>query len=229
MWILIWVVLSSILIGASLWSLKILLRQKSAWEKYAKEKGFTFKRGTLMGPAEMEGVIGEYRVSFFTAERDGIDVRTRRLVTVMEVSVSDGLIDGGIMGTKETLPFMQSLVKLHPYKIHHPSWDESNMFAFVHNDGAVHAYLEPERIETITQILKTRNADSVIIFNHQEVLIRLETIDPIQETEKIDKVVKRTIALCDRLRITPEQRAAYMAQGEIPPTPLSPPPVQDAP
>lgn len=97
------------------------------------------------------------------------------------------------------------------------------MFAFIHNDGAVRAYLEPDRIETIAQILKTRNADAVIIFNHQEVLIRLETVDPIQETEKIDKVVKRTIALCDRLRITPEQRAAYMAQGDIPPAAPTPP------
>ncbi len=69
MWILIWLLLSSVLIGATLWSLKILLAQKKAWEAYAKSKNFTYNAGTFMGPAEMNGVIGDYKLSFFTGER----------------------------------------------------------------------------------------------------------------------------------------------------------------
>ncbi len=216
MWIFIWLVLSAIVLGTTLWSFRILILQKRAWEKYAKDKKFVFRRGTLMGPAEMEGMLGEYKVSFFTAEREGMDMRSRRYVTVMEIGLAEGMVDGGIVGTKEMLPFMQSLNKLHVYKVTHPSWEEG-MHAFVHNDGAVEAYLTDERIEAITQVLKTKNADAVIIFNDREILIRLETIDPIQDAEKIDKVVKRTIGLCERLRLTPDQRSAYMAASGAPP------------
>ena len=94
MWILLWLFLSSILLGSTAWSLRILFRQKAAWEKYAKSKNFTFNRGTMMGPAEMSGVIGDYKISFFSAERQGVDMRTRRFVTAIEIDLAEGMVDG---------------------------------------------------------------------------------------------------------------------------------------
>ncbi len=210
MWILIWLLLSSVLIGATLWSLKILLAQKKAWEAYAKSKNFTYNAGTFMGPAEMNGVIGDYKLSFFIGERQGADVRTRRYVTVMEIDLVEGLVDGGVMGTQEMLPFMQSLTQLHPTQIEGPGW-EPNLFTFIKNDDAVKAYLTPERIEVFSNILKTKNADAVIVFHDKELVVRLETSDPMQDAQKIDKIVTRIMGLCDKLRITPEQRKAFAA------------------
>lgn len=210
MWVFLWIVLSSILIGATLWSLQILLRQKAAWEKYAKAKNFTFNRGTFMGPAEMNGVIGDYKLSFFTAERPGTDIRTKRYVTVMEVDLIDGFVDGAALGTKEMLNFLQGLDKLHPYKIQHSGWEEG-LFCFVKYDEVIKAYLTPARIEVLLQILKTKNADILVMFNDKEAVIRMETSDPMQDAEKIDKIVKRNIALCDKMRITAEEREAIMA------------------
>lgn len=212
MWIFLWVVLSSILIGATLWSLQILIRQKKAWESYAKSRNFTFNRGTFMGPAEMSGVIGDYKLSFFTAERVGADYKTSRYLTVLEIDLIDGLVDGGVVGTKEMLPFMQSLDKLHPYKIDDPGWEEGN-FAFVKNDDIMKAFLTPERVESLNGILKTRNADALVIFNDRELVARLETADPMQDADKIDKIVRRILGLCDKLRITEAARKELMALG----------------
>lgn len=214
MWVFLWIVLSAILIGATLWSLQILLRQKAAWEQYAKTKKFTFNRGTFMGPAEMSGVIGDYKVSFFTAERPGVDVRTKRYVTVMEIDLIDGLVDGGVAGTAEMLTFMQSLDKLHPLKIDHPAWEEG-LFSFVRHDEVTKAFFTAPRAEALVQILKTKNADVLFMYNDKEVVIRLETSDPMQNADKIDKIVKRTIGLCERLRITPEQRESIMALADV--------------
>lgn len=208
MWIFIWVILSSILIGASLWSLQILLKQKSAWEKFSKAHNFSFNRGTFMGPAEMNGIMGDYKLSFFTAERLEADVRSRRYVTVLEIDLVDGFVDGGVVGTKEMLAFMQSLDKLRPYKIEHPSWQEGH-YAFMKNESVIAQFLTPERVDVFSQILKTKNADVLVIFNDREVLIRLETSDPMQDAERIEKVVKRIITLCDKLRLTPEQKAQF--------------------
>lgn len=210
MWLFIWIVLSSIVIGSTLWSLKILMDQKGAWEKFAKDKKFILNKGTLMGPAEMNGVIGEYKLSFFTAERDGEDSRNRRLMTVMEINLIDGGVDGGVFGTQKMLPFMQSLDKLHSYKIEGVSWEDGH-FAFVHNDEAVRAYLTADRLDAMSQILKTKNADVVVLFNARELLVRMETSDPMKNTEKLDKITKRTMTLMEKLRVTPEQRAQYMA------------------
>lgn len=210
MWILLWLVLSAILIGATLWSLQILMRQKAAWDKYAKMKGFTFNRGTFMGPGEMNGVIGDYRLSFFTAERAGADVRTRRYVTVLEINLIDGLIDSGALGTKEMLPFLQTLDKLHPLIIEGAPFEEGT-HVFAKSDTVMKAYLTQERIETLASILKTKNADTLVLFNEKEVVVRLETSDPMQDADKIDKIVNRLIALTEKLRITSEERARLMA------------------
>lgn len=210
MWFFLWFVLSAILIGATLWSLQILIRQKAAWEAYAKTKNFNFNRGTFMGPGEMNGVIGDYRVSFFTAERAGTDVRTRRYVTVLEIDLIDGLVDGGALGTKEMLPFLQTLDKLHPLKIEGAPFDDGT-FLFSKNDTVLKAYMTKDRLETLASILKTKNADTLVIFNDREVVLRLETSDPMQDAEKIDKIVTRLLGLADKLRITSEERARLMA------------------
>lgn len=211
MWIFVWLVLSSILLGATAWSLRILMRQKTAWEAYAKSKNFTFKRGTFMGPAEMSGVIGDYKLEFFTAERRGEDVRTRRFVTVLEVDLAaQGMVDGAVMGTQEMLPFMQSLDLVHPFEITESGW-EKGMYCFIRNDEVVKAYLTPDRLETFATILKTRNADVLVVFHEKQFVVRLETVDPMQDADKIDKIVARVLALMDKVRITPEERARYKA------------------
>ena len=206
MWIFLWVVLSAILLGATAWSLRILLRQKAAWEAYAKTKNFTFKRGTFMGPAEMSGVIGDYKLAFFTAERQGADVRTRRFVTVLEIDLGEGTVDGAVMGTQEMLPFMQSLDLIHPYQIE--GWEQGH-YVFIKNDAVVKAYLTKERLDVFEAILKTRNADVLVVFHEKQIVVRMETSDPMQDGDKIDKIVIRLLALIDKLRITSEQREQY--------------------
>lgn len=210
MWILLWVVLSGILLGATFWSLQILMRQKNAWEAYAKKKKLSFKRGTFMGAPEMSGMLGDYRVSFFTAERSGPDIRTRRYVTVVEIELKEAAVDGGVFGTAEMRPFMESLGKLHIHKVEHPAW-EDDFGAYIHNDAAVTTYLDADKIETLANILKTRNADILVVMNAQEIVFRLETIDPMQNADKIDKILSRLTGLCDKLRISDEQRAALAA------------------
>lgn len=210
MWLLLWFVLSAILIGATLWSLQILLRQKKAWEEYAKKKNFTFNKGTFMGPAEMSGVIGDYRLAFFTAERPGVDVRTRRYITAVEIDLVDGIVDGGALGTKEMLPYLKTLDRLHPYKTELAGLEEGS-YIFAKSDAVMSAYLNKDRVETMGQILKTKNSDTLILFNDKELVLRLETSDPMQDADKIDKIITRLLALADKLRISSEERAQYMA------------------
>lgn len=211
MWLLLWFVLSAVLVGATLWSLQILMRQKKAWEEYAKKKNLTFNKGTFMGPAEINGMIGDYKLTFFTAERAGADVRTRRYVTAIEIDLMEGLVDGGALGTKEMLPYLRSLDMLHLYKTDLPGLEEGQNYMFVKNDAVIGAYLTKERMETFGQILKTKNADILILFNQKELVLRLETSDPMQDAEKMDKIVTRLLGLADKLRITPEERERCMA------------------
>lgn len=210
MWIFLWFILSAFLVGATLWSLQILLRQKTAWGQYAKKKGFIFNKGTFMGPAEMSGTIDKYKLSFFTAERPGVDVRTRRYVTAIEIDLAEGVVDSGAFGTKEMLPFLMTLDMLHPYTVEIPGLETEHK-AFVKRDAVMNAYLNKDRVEAIGNILKTRNSDTLLLFNDNEIVLRLETSDPMQDADKIDKIVTRLLGLLDKLRVSDEERARCMA------------------
>ncbi len=198
-WVFIWFVLSAIVIGASVWSLQILLRQKKAWEAYAKRRNMSFTKGTFMGPAEIAGVIDSYKINFFTAERQTLDARGKRFVSVIELQIAQGLFDGGVAGTKEMLVFMQSLSQLHPYPVKKEGWDADHTI-FVRADASANAYFTAEKLDTFEQVLKTRNADVLIVFNDQELVVRMETADPMMDADKIDKIVSRQIALMDKMR-----------------------------
>ncbi|MFA5591762.1 MAG: hypothetical protein WC989_00410 [Micavibrio sp.] len=215
MWVFLWLLLSAVLIGATIWSLQILLRQKRAWEAYAKAKNLTFKRGTFMGPAEITGNIGDYRLGFFTAEQDGGDIRTRRYVTVVEIELVEGIVNGAAMGSQEMLPFLKSLDRLHPYKIKSGKWDREKHHAFVMYDDVAESYLTDARVEAIDAILKTRNANVLVIFNDRQLVLRLETVDPIQDAAKMDKIVTRLMGLSDKLRISDEERKMHMAKAPV--------------
>lgn len=199
-WIILWVVLSAIVLGASGWSLQILLRQKKAWEAFAQKRGLSFKRGTFMGPAEIAGTINEYKINFFTAERQTEDMRGKRYVSVIEIGVKEGLCDGGVAGTKEMQPFMLSLDMLHPYPVNKEGWEKSHAI-FVRNDEAADAYFTDEKLDLFAQVLGTRNADVFIVFNSEETIIRMETSDPMLSADKIEKIVTRQIALLGKMRL----------------------------
>lgn len=215
MWIFIWVVLSTVLLGASFWSLKILIEQKKAWEKFALDKKFVLNKGTFMGSAEMNGMIGDFKFAFFTAQRGGEDLRSRRMMTVMEINLVDNFVDGAAMGTQMMVGFMQGLDKLHPFKIDFAPWNEGH-YVFVRNDEVIKKYLTPTRIDALTQILNTKNADILVLFNDKEFLVRLETSDPMKNADKLNKIAARQMALMNQLRLTKEEREDYMAQTNKP-------------
>lgn len=198
-WFFIWFVLSAILLGASVWSFLILVRQKKAWESYAHKHKLIFNRGTLMGPAEISGMLDDYKIAFYTAERQMTDVRKRRYVSVVELTAPEGLFDGGVAGTQEMLTFMQSLEKIHFYKVEMEGWDETHR-VFVRDDDVASAYFTPERLGIFSNILKTRNADVLIVFTDKEFLVRLETTDPMQDAAKIEKIVARIASLMGQIR-----------------------------
>lgn len=211
LWILLWLALSAIILGASGWSAYILYRQKETWRAFAAKHKFTYTAGKMMGPPSLEGFIDKYGVSFFTAERQAPDVRDRRFVTVVEITCPEGFIEAAVAGTSEMVPFMESLPNLSPMLAEmdpatKEKWDDKNRI-FARNRDAVRLYLTPERMTHLAALLGTRNADVIVLFDDTQALVRLETSDPILDADKAEKVIKRLILHAQGMRITKQERA----------------------
>ena len=155
-WLLFWFVLSFIIIGASVWSWMILFQQKKAWDAFAKKHGLSYTPGRLLGPASLEGYIEDYKISFFIGEKQAPDVRNRRYMTIVEMTFPEGLVGGGVAGTSEMLPFMQTLSQLKPFSMTSDEhWDKSHR-VFARDQEVVRGFLTPRRVKHLNALLRTK-------------------------------------------------------------------------
>lgn len=188
----VWFLISAVLIGATVWSASILLKQKRAWESFAKKHRLVFEKGRFFSSPTVSGHMEGFRVALFAAERQALDVRQRRMLTAMEITFPAGLIDGGAVGTEEMLPFLNSLGALHPYMPENASWDKSLHF-YARNDDTIKTWLTDERVAHIMAIVGTKNSDNLLMFDDTQALIRIETRDPLADSDKMEKALLRLI------------------------------------
>lgn len=192
--------LSAIILGANLWSWAILFKQKQAWESFAKKYKMIYRKGKFLGSPEVDGMIDGYKINLYTAERRGADVRSRRLMTVLEITAPKGLVDGAAIGTAEMLNFIKSIGTLSPLVLESPKLkDGANLFA--RNDDAIKAFLTNARMEHINQIFSTRGVDILFIFHETQAVLRIETADPMADAVKMDKAIRRLIGHLEGLKL----------------------------
>jgi len=204
-WILVWAILSFIILGATIWNLSILFKQKKAWQAFATKKGIMFQRGTFSGPCTMDGIINGYQVSFFTAEQQNPDARKRRKVTGMQINLNEGIVDSFTAGTVEMLAFLKSLPDFNPHKIPSDKLDRKQHL-FVKNPKAIDAYMTDERAEAINKILGVKNADVVLIADDKEAALRYETANPLNDADLLEKLVMATLKRFDVLKVAKAER-----------------------
>lgn len=188
----IWFVISAILIGATLWSTSILLKQKRAWEAFAKKHKMAYDKGRFMSSPSVTGHMQGYRVALFSAERQALDVRQRRMMTALEITLPGGLVDGAAVGSTEMLPFLNSLTALKPYTPKSEIWS-GDLHFFARNIDILEAWLTDERLTHIVAIAGTKNSDNLFMFDDVQGIIRIETRDPLSDPDKIEKAAMRLI------------------------------------
>lgn len=213
-WFLLWFILSAILLGATGWSTIILFQQKRAWQQYAKIKGLSFDNGTMFGPCTMEGAVGDYNLSFFTAVQQNEDERKNRQLTVMQVTANAPFVDGIAMGTKEMFPFLRTLDAISPHAIESPKWDKKNAIRS-RNKHSVNVYLDEQRIAIFTQILNMPNSDVLIVLDDREGVFRFETSNPLKDVKQIDSVINKLIVRIKKLQPSVEEQNRLIAMKSM--------------
>ncbi|MAZ76963.1 MAG: hypothetical protein CMH31_06675 [Micavibrio sp.] len=203
-WIILWVVFSTIILGAAFWSLIIQYKQKKTWEAFAKKAGLKYMSGTFTGPCGVEGVLDGYDVSLFTAEQQNIDSRKNRKVTGLQVNANEGFVDGLAAGTPEVRTFIKSLGGLSNHDMKGKKWDK-NLTIFSRHKEAVNLFLTEERVDTIKKMLNIKNADVILLLDENEGGYRIETSNPLTDLEQLEKMVKATIARYKKLSVTKEE------------------------
>lgn len=208
-WWFLWIILSFVLLGTTVWSLVILFKQKKAWSAYAKRHSLIYTKGTFSGPCEVEGNLDGFKISLFTALQQKEDSRKNRQLTVLQLILPKPFVKAFAAGTQEMLPFLNAITPLSPHSIENSKWDSKANHIFSKNKEAVDKFLTEERVVTLNNILKLSNSDILIIISDEDGVFRFETTNPLTDLDKIEKLISKLMANIKALRPDEKEIAIY--------------------
>ena len=188
-WIFVWLLLSTTLLYFLGWTLYILYRQKKAWRAYGQAKKLRYNPKQYFTSPDLSGVVYGYTVNLFTGEHAVAEGRGTRKLTAIEINLSTRLsfnlcvASGGMVSLARQMGFKEEIRPAHA------DWDKS-WLASASNLAGLEAYLTPERLAALIPIMKMKNTWVIVIFRQDTALLRIDTPDPLDNTAKLDKILK---------------------------------------
>lgn len=212
-----WLLLSAALLYFVGWTYFILTRQKKAWKDFARQKKLRYTPGSPLGSAEVKGAYDGYTVHVFVGEHVSADARGSRKLSAIEVHLSSnmpfeaGFATGGMVKVIQGVGFKQEI------KPAHAEWDKSYIAAGS-SGQMLSAYLSPERMGALLSLAKIKNAWMTFLCRGQTSLLRIDTSDPLDSVEKLDKVIVRMIAAARALELRSGEEARLKSEEARKPT-----------
>lgn len=227
---LLWGLVSIFILGVFAWSVRILFAQRSAWKAYGKKLNMTYQqeRGFL-GSGSLSGSVGPFAFGLFTAEERTVDARGQRFSTVIEIGLRQGLPAAGAVGTAQMAPMIRSLILEQSVSVQDADWDKEWIIRTRHAK-MMEAYLTPARLEVFKKVFRMKIISALFIFNDQDAVLRVETMDPLANVEKLERIVKGLTQMASNLVVGKDEWSALSEiVAQSPPPPIQLPPVQAAP
>lgn len=205
MWIFLWLLLSVFVIGVSLWSVRILLQQKSAWKAYAEKMKLTYQNGPrFLDSPSLSGALGPYGFGLYSEEQKTQDTRGQRYNTVLEIALRHGLPTTGALGTPDLLEFTAPLSLDQSLVPQDADWDD-RWVVRARNARVVEKYLTPARLEIFRKIFRMKVVSSFFIFDGQDAILRVSTTDPLNNKDRLEKIIKGLLSQVEPLIVQPEE------------------------
>ncbi|GJL85172.1 MAG: hypothetical protein DHS20C02_09470 [Micavibrio sp.] len=167
--------------------------QKRSWRSFAAKNKLRYGIGKAFGAPEITGSFDGYKIAVLTSEHATPDARGSRKLTAVEVALKSEMSFPGVVGSSGMVPLVQSLNfggEIHP---EHENWDVSYI-ARSKNEAAMEGYLSKERLDVLTSLMKVKNFWVIFIFQEEGTLLRIDTTDPLQAPERLEKLVKKLIS-----------------------------------
>jgi len=191
-WFFLWLILSLALVYFMGWTAWILFRQKQVWKAFSVKHKLRYSVSGFTGSPEMSGEYQGYEVSLFTGEHVDEDGRGSRKLTAIEVRLKSDMpfeaaaASGGMVKVVEGIKFPRSYV---PEK---KEWSKDYIIAG-DNKVALKAYFNEERIEALSKLMRLKNLWTIFIFREEQVLLRVDTPNPLTNETKTEALLKKML------------------------------------
>ncbi len=223
MWIFLWILASAFILGVFGWSSVILWQQKQAWAAFARKHKMEYKTLRFLDSATVRGTIGGFRMSLFSDARQTNDMRRERYFSVIEFELGSGLPTGAAIGTGGMKEFIDNLSFPEMVTPEHEKWT-GDYIARTRSKTLLKEYLTPLRLDALLSMFGMKNASVLYFFDEIDAILHIETVDPLRDAEKLNRIVNRILAAVKVL--APHAEAAHEKDSE-PQKPVPPPQISE--
>lgn len=191
--IVLWLFISTFLLGFWLWASIILFKQRQAWRFYAEKKKLRYVSNGLYESPEISGAIGNYTVSAFSSEHSEFDARSQRRLTGIEIPLHAAFPMEAAIASGGMVPVVQGLDLPQEYKPDVSGWDDSYIIRAQDKD-VVEAYLMANgRLQKLLQLMTMKRVWVILIFMKGKGLLRIDTSDPLIHPKNLDNMIGKLI------------------------------------
>ncbi len=200
MWIFLWIILSLFVLGIFGWQSWILWEQKKAWKAFARKNGMEYEPRRSLDSAIVRGTIGGFRMTLFSDSKQTNDIRRERYVSVIEFELGDGMPTGAAIGTSDMKPFIDTLSFTQNLTPDYEKWT-GGYVARTRDREALRLYLTQPRLDALVGLFGMNNASVLYFFDELDCVLHIETIDPLRDPEKLDRIINRIVRAVNVLAI----------------------------
>lgn len=200
-WFMVWVFVAVVIMGTFFWSVRILLRQKMAWKAFAKSHNLTFDQRGITMSAVVSGDMRGVPLTISSDPQVDEDYRGRRFMTTIQLDMHFAMPTDGVIGSPGLRRFVNSLAlpeEFVPSK--NSGWNDKAMIK-AQEAEKLDAYFTRERTQAINSLMLIKGVNVLIVFNAREMLLRFETPDPMDDAERLSRLVNKIIDVSEVLKV----------------------------
>ncbi len=202
-WIFLWIILSLLIFGIFTWSNYTLILQKRAWKALATRRKLRFRAPRIFNSATVVGKVAGYRFSLFSEEQPTEDIARRRFTSVLMFELQP-LPFQGVVATSHMRHFIEMSALPDSIKPEHENW-RSNSFITTNNQRLMHAYITEYRLKALMSVMHIKNGMFLYAFDSENAVLRLETVDPLLDYEKLDAMLVKLEKAVKAIAPSPEE------------------------
>lgn len=186
----VWVFLAVFIIGTSLWSYYILLKQKRAWEGFAKKHGLQFNSQAMLKSPAIQGSFKGVPVVVCSDKPLAGKPNELTARTVIQFTLKAPMPSVGAVGSQAFRNFVGGLSLPEEFKPVFDGWN-SDILIRAEQTEPLTPYFTHERLAALNALMGIKNCASLLIFSQDSTILRIETTEPFDEVERFEKFLSK--------------------------------------
>lgn len=189
-WFMIWVFVAVFILGTSLWSYYILLKQKRAWGQFSQKHQVEFVPVAFLKSPYIRGMFRGFSIGVYSDKQISGNERQRGIRTVFEIFLKAPMPTEGVVSSGSFRNFVNGLALPDVYTPEVAEWNKDIIIKVVDTE-AITAYLTKERLVALNALMSIKNSPAMLLFSNEQTLLRIESSDPFDHADRLERFLTK--------------------------------------